>query len=227
MPSPVPPAHLTGGANAAAVLALPGGSPATAALHWLDGGGVPTTVAETLDEALQHAVVVVLGPLPDADVPRLEAYARAGGIVVLEQPAAGPLTALAGVGDPATAIHDSFVVLPGGGIEAATVRFPATDATGWGLDVGALARYPDGEAAITARQLDAGVVVALGVRLSGSVLASEASVVAPRAPATDEPTVGAALGRDVMAHIGRTIFGLAAPGITLGGRRTAGWPRWC
>ena len=217
VPSPVTPAHLTGGTNAAAVLALPGGSPATAALHWLDGGGVPTTVAESLDDALQHAVVVVLGPLPDADVPRLEAYARAGGIVVLEQPASAPLTALAGVGDPASAVHDSFIVLPGGGIDAATVRFPATDTTGWGLDAGALARYPDGKAAIAARQLDAGVVIALGVSLRGSVLASEASVVAPPAPASDEPNVGAALARDVMAHLGRTIYGLAAPGITLGG----------
>ena len=217
MPTPVPTAHLTGGANAVAVLALPGGSPASAALHWLDGGGVPSVVAGSLDEALTHGVAVILGPVADVDVPRLQAFAAAGGVLVIERPFSASSLALAGVSMPTTASRDTLVVLPGAGLEAATVRFPGAEATAWAVDAGALARYPDGGAAIAARQIGTGAVIALGVALGDVVLASESSVVAPRVPAAGEPAVGTALGRDVFAHLGRTIYGLAAPGITLGG----------
>ncbi len=217
VPTPVPVAHLTGGANAAAVLALPGGSPATAALHWLDGAGVPTVVAGSLDEALGRAMIVVLGPVDDADVPRLEAYASRGGVVVLEQPASEPLLALAGIAEPDTAIRDTLVILPGGGLEATTVRFPAAETTSWGADAGALARYPEGGAAIAARQVGSGVVVALGLTLRASGLAAESGVVPPAAAPPAQTQVDAALVRDALAHLGRAIFALAPPGITLGG----------
>ena len=210
-------AHLTGGLNAAAVLALPGGSPASAALHWLDGGGVPTVVAARPRRGPDARRRRDPGPVADVDVPRLQAFARAGGVLVIERPFSASSLALAGVSTSSAASRDTLVVLPGAGLEASTVRFPGAEATAWATDAGALARYPDGGTAIAAHQVGSGAVIALGVALQDAILASEASVVAARVPAADEPAVGAALGRDVLAHLGRTIYGLAAPGITLGG----------
>ena len=138
--------------------------------------GVPSVVAGSLDEALAHDVAVILGPVADIDVPRLQSFATAGGVLVLEQ----PFSALARWPWPASRSRPRPRATRSWCCRAAasrppTVRFPAAETTAWGADAGALARYPDGGAAIAARQVGTGAVVALGVALRDAVLASESS----------------------------------------------------
>src|SRR5690348_9074229 len=81
-PAPVVPAYLTGGAGAAAVYAATG-SPAVAQA-WLTSAGVPSAAATSAAAALTHPFVVWTGPVAPGDDARLQRFAEAGGVLVID-----------------------------------------------------------------------------------------------------------------------------------------------
>lgn len=208
-PAPAAPAYLTGGASAAAVYAAPNGAPA-AALAWLTSAGVPAAAATDAAAALTHPLVVWSGDVTPAERSQLLAFARGGGVVVIDGVSA-PAESLAGVSDPVAIARDRLATLAGGGVPAETLGFPTGPTTGWKQDGGALARFADGTAAIAVRRLGSGLVVLLGAPLQQLVLAPAAGIAGPAD--LDPATLHV---RDSLALVARTLYTLTPTGVTLG-----------
>jgi hypothetical protein len=195
------PAHLAGGALAAAVTAS---SPADAqaALEWLTEAGIPATPTTTTT-SIQHPLVVWDAPLTGPAESQLAAYATRGGLVVLDRVSA-EAARLAGVSRPVRATRTTITILPGGGLPEAVVAFPAQTTTGYATAAGTLARYPDGSTAIALRRVGQGVVVYVAATLRTLLLGSEQGAIAETTP-----------GRDVLVQFARVLYGIVPNGVTL------------